>query len=246
MPLKKKVIAGIAIVILVILVLVGAGSNTPPQLAEQPRQIVEPNPPQPGTNVVPFPIQYDCASGCYSGMLDRIIDGDTIVIDTETIRFSLVDTPEIGEAGYKQARDLIASICPVGSEVVFNKDDMQLKDTYGRTLATVYCNGINLNELVLEKGLAEILTFYCFQSEFALSSWAQKYGCGSAEIQLPVPTVPPITPAKQSCDPSYQDVCIPSPPPDLDCGEISYKNFKVVGSDPHRFDGDGDGIGCES
>jgi len=32
----------------------------------------------------------------------------------------------------------------------------------------------------------------------------------------------------------------------LDCGEISHKNFRVVGSDPHRFDGDGDGIGCES
>jgi len=39
---------------------------------------------------------------------------------------------------------------------------------------------------------------------------------------------------------------VPPPPPDLDCGEISHRNFKVVGSDPHRFDGDGDGIGCES
>lgn len=54
-------------------------------------------------------------------------------------------------------------------------------------------------------------------------------------------------PAVQStdCDPSYPDVCIPSPPPDLDCGEISYRRFRVIGSDPHRFDGDHDGIGCE-
>lgn len=48
------------------------------------------------------------------------------------------------------------------------------------------------------------------------------------------------------CDPSYPDFCIPSPPPDLDCPDISHKNFKVVGSDPHGFDRDGDGIGCES
>ena len=50
---------------------------------------------------------------------------------------------------------------------------------------------------------------------------------------------------KEDCDDSYPDVCIPSPPPDLDCGEISEEGFKVKGSDPHRFDGDEDGIGCE-
>ena len=44
--------------------------------------------------------------------------------------------------------------------------------------------------------------------------------------------------AEQSdCDPSYPYREIPSPPPDLDCGEIPYRRFSVVGSDPHRFDG---------
>jgi micrococcal nuclease len=40
-------------------------------------------------------------------------------------------------------------------------------------------------------------------------------------------------------------VCIPPPPPDLDCGDIPYKRFRVLPPDPHRFDGDNDGIGCE-
>lgn len=48
------------------------------------------------------------------------------------------------------------------------------------------------------------------------------------------------------CDPSYPDVCIPSSPPDLDCGEISHRRFQVVGDDPHGFDGNNDGVGCES
>ena len=49
------------------------------------------------------------------------------------------------------------------------------------------------------------------------------------------------------CDPAYPDVCIPPPPPDLDCGDIEYRNFRVLPPDPHRLDGrDGDGIGCES
>lgn len=53
-------------------------------------------------------------------------------------------------------------------------------------------------------------------------------------------------PASGNCDPSYPDVCIPPSPPDLDCGDISHRRFKVIGSDPHRFDGDGNGLGCES
>ena len=49
-----------------------------------------------------------------------------------------------------------------------------------------------------------------------------------------------------SCDESYPDVCITPYPIDLDCDEISYSNFRVIGSDPHGFDRDRDGIGCES
>jgi len=48
------------------------------------------------------------------------------------------------------------------------------------------------------------------------------------------------------CDPAYPTVCIPPPPPDLDCGDIPYRRFQVLSPDPHNFDRDADGIGCES
>lgn len=48
-----------------------------------------------------------------------------------------------------------------------------------------------------------------------------------------------------NCDSSYPGVCIPPPPPDLNCDDIEFRNFEVRGSDPHGFDGDNDGIGCE-
>ena len=48
-----------------------------------------------------------------------------------------------------------------------------------------------------------------------------------------------------SCDPSYLAVCIEQYPPDLDCEDIRYSNFMVVGDDPHEFDIDDNGIGCE-
>jgi len=51
--------------------------------------------------------------------------------------------------------------------------------------------------------------------------------------------------AQSNCDRAYPDVCIPSPPPDLNCKDVSYRNFKVLQPDPHRFDRDKDGVGCE-
>jgi len=46
--------------------------------------------------------------------------------------------------------------------------------------------------------------------------------------------------------PSYPDFCIPSPPPYLNCDQISRKNFRVFPPDPHGFDADNDGRGCET
>jgi micrococcal nuclease len=40
-------------------------------------------------------------------------------------------------------------------------------------------------------------------------------------------------------------VCIPPPPPDLDCSDIAYRRFTVLPPDDQHFDGDHNGIGCE-
>lgn len=62
----------------------------------------------------------------------------------------------------------------------------------------------------------------------------------------PTPTPTPTSPPASNCDPSYPDVCIPPPPPDLNCDDIPYRNFRVLPPDPHHFDKDHDGIGCET
>ena len=49
------------------------------------------------------------------------------------------------------------------------------------------------------------------------------------------------------CDLSYPNVCIPPPPPIFSCNDEGIpENFEVSGSDPHGFDDDNDGIGCEN
>ena len=61
---------------------------------------------------------------------------------------------------------------------------------------------------------------------------------------------PPRLHRQGRCAASYPDECIPPPPPELNCGDIPFRNFRVrwnvANPDPQGFDGDRDGRGCES
>jgi hypothetical protein len=73
-----------------------------------------------------------------------------------------------------------------------------------------------------------------------------------AEESEPEPVVEPEEPEEEEsddgedCDDSYPDECIPPPPPVLDCSDIDEEDFEVQGSDPHGFDDDNNGVGCEA
>ncbi len=58
---------------------------------------------------------------------------------------------------------------------------------------------------------------------------------------IATPTIEPPT----LCSPSYPTVCIAPYPPDLDCGQVPHRRFRVLRPDPHGFDRDRDGVGCE-
>lgn len=64
---------------------------------------------------------------------------------------------------------------------------------------------------------------------------------------VPAPVEGSATPPQggPDCSPAYPTVCIPPPPPDLDCGDVPYRRFEVLPPDPHHFDGNHNGIGCE-
>ena len=51
--------------------------------------------------------------------------------------------------------------------------------------------------------------------------------------------------SQEGCDSSYPEICITTYSAKLSCGDIPFRNFKVLLPDPHGFDSDGDGIGCE-
>ncbi len=49
----------------------------------------------------------------------------------------------------------------------------------------------------------------------------------------------------EGCDSSYPEICITKYSSKLICADIPFRNFKVILPDPHGFDSDADGIGCE-
>jgi len=183
---------------------------------------------------------------CVSSKILKIIDGDTLQINGFIIRLSLANTPEKTKNGFNEATSFTKELCPVNSTLLFDQDDKQKNDKFGRVLGKVFCSGKNLNAELLYSNHAKISKRFCSVSEFSGETWAQKYGCATKEIKSQTPKDTPKTSLSSQCDPSYPDFCIKPYPPDLDCRDISSKNFRVLPPDPHRFDVDKNGIGCES
>ena len=227
--------------------------QAPESIQQQISEPTQQQAPEPTQRMIPkqtlelIPQSCSGSAGCFIGIVTRVVDGDTIHVDGSSIRFTLASTPELNEPGGIGAKQFVERICPVGSTVLVDEDDGQTEGSYGRMIAVIYCNGMNLNEAVIEKGAGYLDSGFCSRSEFSSEAWAQKYGCASLiqDVKPPEIIAEPTETKEISCDPSYPDVCIAPYPPDLDCGEIPYRNFKVLPPDPHRFDGDKDGIGCE-
>lgn len=192
----------------------------------------------------------------------EIVDGDTARMSfkgltNERVRFIGIDTPERGRPYFSEASNYTAS--HLRGNQVHLEFDVEERDRYGRVLAYVWLSPPAsrseseirermFNAKALLDGYAALLTvppniryvdyFLRFQREareggrglWALPEGGQSNGPGGPE----------------RCDPSYPDVCIPPPPPDLDCADVPHKNFRVLPPDPHGFDRDRDGFGCES
>ena len=113
---------------------------------------------------------------CFVAEITKVIDGDTLeILHEERIRLSLSSAPELNEPGGQEAKEFIEETCPVGSIVLIDEDDEQLTGSYGRIIAQVTCNGVNLNDRLLEGGHGIIDVRYCDTSEFGDESWAREY-----------------------------------------------------------------------
>lgn len=203
----------------------------------------------------------------------QIVDGDTIEVTglnftssyTADVRLLEINTPETkhptepDQCYGKQATDALARLLPTGSTAYVLRDK-DLKDQYGRFLLYIWNDeGVFVNLRMVKDGYAEASLFMPNDLYWDVISnaentaqqadkgaWGacsyfgepvgQEYSQNDDTHAAPIPTPDP---------PRTGSYPVPPSPPDYDCGQISATGFTVRPGDPHRFDGDGDGIGCE-
>jgi micrococcal nuclease len=123
--------------------------------------------------------EIDCTGDamCLKGKVTKIIDGDTLDVGDTRVRLALTSTPELDDLAGVESKKFVEGMCPVNSDVLVDEDDGQIEGSYGRVIGKVFCQGILLNEEILEKEYGEINTIHCFESEFKDEPWAKKFGC---------------------------------------------------------------------
>ena len=114
---------------------------------------------------------------CITGKVTEIIDGSVIFVNRSSIKFVLIDTEQISTPGGKEAKKFVEQACPVGSKVLVDEDGGQKLGSFGRMLAVVYCDNVNINSALLEAGLAKFKTNHCKISEFSEQDWTKNHGC---------------------------------------------------------------------
>ena len=204
-----------------------------------------------------------------AGIVASVYDGDTLTLTNgRRVRLLQIDTPELGsgECYSRAARTALVSLAPPGSRIVLEPDvALDKVDRYGRLLRYVVRGGTNVNVELVRRGAAAP---YFYRGERGRHAAALLRAVGQARAghrglwkACPATVLDPTRavatgrsgpattpPATGKCDANYAGGCVPPAPPDLDCADIRALGIapvRVVGSDPHRLDGDGDGVGCE-
>lgn len=200
--------------------------------------------------------------------VSAVVDGDTLTLaDGARVRLVQIDTPELGtgECYSRAAANALRRLAPPGATVALERDaTLDGVDRYGRLLRYVWRGSTNVNLELVRQGAATVWLYDADRGRhadrlLAAAREARAHGrglwgaCTTAWNPLEPATTAQKTasagaggsPGGKRCDPSYPSVCIAPPPPDLDCADVAARRFRVIAPDPHRFDGDGDGFGCE-
>ena len=100
------------------------------------------------------------ANAEFTGKVVAIADGDTITVlrgrEQVKVRLLDIDAPEKGQAFGNRSKQSLSDLCFSTTA----KLDRSGKDRYGRTLATIYCNGVNANAEQVRRSMAWVYEGY--------------------------------------------------------------------------------------
>ena len=130
---------------------------------------------------------------CNFGFADylKVIDGDTIILNDEKIRFSGIDTPELKQICSKESQKIFCGmlakkllIKKIGDEIP--RCVREGNDIYDRVLAECFLNGESLSSFLVRSGYAFAYRKYSKKfikdEEFAKKN---KLGIWSMKFQYP-------------------------------------------------------------
>ncbi len=86
--------------------------------------------------------------------IDRVIDGDTIVVGEESVRLLGINSPEKGEEYYEEAKKFLEGLI-LGTNVRLEYGQPKY-DKYSRILAFVFIGNTNINVELVRWGLANV------------------------------------------------------------------------------------------
>ena len=116
---------------------------------------------------------------CITGTITGYNEAFAPKINSYLTRMSIATAPELRDEGGQTAVDYVESICPVGSTAMIDEDDGQIGNLDGRIIGVIYCNGVNLNEVLGTSEYGSMWTKFCKQSEFVREPWAWDNGCST-------------------------------------------------------------------
>jgi endonuclease YncB( thermonuclease family) len=123
------------------------------------------------------------SAGCIEGVATRIVDGDTLYVESNSstvhkVDLALIKAPSRSEEGmFAESTTFTRDLC-LGSTVLVDEDDMLSTSTSDSDIVgVVYCSSTNLNSELLDNGYAELETEQCARSEFANEPWVKDHGC---------------------------------------------------------------------
>lgn len=97
----------------------------------------------------------------YRARLDRVIDGDTVVLDVDLgfrtwrtiyVRVAGVDTPERGRKGYALARERTLELLEDADDIVIVSHEER---TFDRWVCRVYTDRGSLADMLVQEGLGK-------------------------------------------------------------------------------------------
>ena len=121
----------------------------------------------------------------------KVIDGDTIILNDEKIRFSGIDTPELNQVCKNGDQKIFCgiSVRKILIKKIGNKTPLCIregKDIYKRTLAECFIDGESLSSFLVKNGYAFAYRKYSKkfieEEEFARTN---KLGLWSMKFQYP-------------------------------------------------------------